>query len=71
MAGKARAPKPNARARRAAPYALTITWMIDGLSVAEAARLCAQDATALPMVDGRRPVQVTAAPYEIRPGMDR
>jgi hypothetical protein len=64
MAGQSKAPYGN---RRTGPIALTITWVIDGMSVEEAARLCARDvAQFLPVVGGRRPVRVTAKPVDFR-----
>ncbi|MGW6498510.1 hypothetical protein [Nonomuraea angiospora] len=72
MAGQSKAPFIT-RSEPTAGIRLTITWDISaGLSVEQAARLCELDAAkALPTVRGRRPVQVTAEPSEVRPEVTR
>jgi hypothetical protein len=73
MAGQSKAPFVTRSIEPGASIRLTVTWEISaGLSVEQAARLCERDAAmVLPVVRGRRPVRVTAEPYEVRPEVRR
>lgn len=74
MANRSKAPIATPSSAPGVGIRLTITWEItySGTSVEQAALILQRDAAkALPQVRGRRPVQVTAEPYQTRPEVRR